>query len=262
MTTTARKAKPAPKARAGTRGPSGVPEVLAALKRLGNKKTIADYAPRYGIVARHAYGVPMAKIKAVAKSIGPDHDLALELWESGVYEARLLACFIAEPEQVTSAVMDRWCKGPTGFENWGEVDTVCFALFDRVDPALAFRKVNQWAKLKPEFVRRAGFALLACLALHNKSIPDADFARTLPLIEKGAADDRNFVKKGVSWALRAIGRRSANLHAESVELARRLAGSDAPGARWTGKDALRELLRPSIVSRVRTKKKPAKTKRP
>jgi len=254
VTTAAPKKKPASKARAPQRGPSSVAEVLTTLKRLSNKKTRDDYAPRYGIVATSALGVPMARIKAVAKSIGRDHDLALELWECGVYEARLLACFVAEPERLTSAMMDRWCKGPTGFENWGEVDTVCFALFDQADPALAFRKVAQWANLKPEFVRRAGFALLACLALHRKDIPDADFLRALPLIERGAADDRNFVKKGVSWALRAIGRRSAMLHKESVLLAQRLTESDSTSAKWIGRDALRELTRPSIAGKFKAKR--------
>lgn len=261
MTAELRTKKPASKPRARKSGPSSVREALATLERLGNKSTRDNMAPRYGIHAERAYGVPVGSIRAVAKSIGPDHDLALELWESGVYEGRLLACFIAEPVRLNSAMMDRWCKGPTGFANWAEVDTACFGLFDRVDAALAFRKVNQWVKLKPEFAKRAGFALLASLALHNKEIADAEFHRTLPLIQKGAADDRNFVKKGVSWALRSIGRRSPALRRASIELATRLAASDESAARWIGRDALRDLSRAAALGGRATKsskKRPAR----
>ena len=156
-------------------------------------------APRYGIVTDKAIGVPMARMQAVAKALGRDHALAAALWETGVYEARMVACMIDDPAAVTPEQMDRW---RADFDNWAIVDTVCFKLFDRVPHA--FARVDAWATLNDEFGRRAAFALLACLALHGRGT-DADFLARLPLIEAAATDERNFVKKGVNWALRAIG---------------------------------------------------------
>jgi 3-methyladenine DNA glycosylase AlkD len=140
--------------------------------------------------------------------------------------------------------MDRWCRD---FDSWAICDTACFHLFDRT--AHAWRKVALWANRRDEFVKRAAFALLASLALHDKETEDEPFARCLPLIERAADDSRNFVKKGVSWALRGIGRRSASLHMAAVELAQRLADSSTPAARWVGKDALRELTSPKVTQR-------------
>jgi 3-methyladenine DNA glycosylase AlkD len=216
-------------------GPGDVKRTLAALEALG---TVRDREGllRYGIVAPKAHGVAMAKIQALAKQIGPNHDLALALWETGWYEARLLTAYIDQPERVTSAQMDRWCRD---FDNWGVVDTLCFKLFDRTPHAWA--KVTQWAAKRGEFQKRASFALLASLAGHDKTSGDAPFLDGLRLIEKGADDHRNFVKKGVNWALRRIGTRNPALRAAALETATRLASSPQPSARWNGKDALREL---------------------
>ena len=212
-------------------------EALDLLERAGDRRTREGYA-RYGIVAPKSLGVPMAKIQAIAKKLGTDHALALALWETGWYEARLLCAFLADADVLTAAQMERWTKD---FDNWGVCDTLCFKLYDR--SPLAWKKLAPWAKKKDEFVRRAAFALLASLALHDKAAKDADFVKTLPLIEKAAQDERNFVKKGVSWALRSVGRRNAALRARSVALAKRLAACDDPAPRWIGKDALRELTR-------------------
>ena len=212
-------------------------EAVDLLERAGDRRTREGYA-RYGIVAPKSLGVPMAKIQAIAKRLGVDHELALALWETGWYEARLLCAFVADPGRLTAAQMERWTKD---FDNWGVCDTLCFKLYDR--SPLAWKKVAPWARKKDEFVRRAAFALLASLALHDKAAKDAAFVRTLPLIEKAATDERNFVKKGVSWALRSVGRRNAALRARSVALAKRLAACDDPAPRWIGKDALRELTR-------------------
>ena len=212
-------------------------EALDLLEKAGDRRTREGYA-RYGIVAPKSLGVPMAKIQTIAKKLGVDHALALALWESGWYEARLLCAFVADPQELTAAQMERWTKD---FDNWGVCDTLCFKLYDR--SPLAWKKLAPWAKKKDEFVRRAAFALLASLALHDKAAKDAAFVRTLPLIETAAADERNFVKKGVSWALRSVGRRNAALRARSVALAKRLAACDDPAPRWIGKDALRELTR-------------------
>lgn len=222
-----------------------VDAALQSLERLGTKATRDGYA-RYGIVAKKAFGVPVGQIQTLAKSLGRDHELALALWETEWYEARLLAAFVDEPGRVTSAQMDRWCRD---FDNWGVVDTVCFHLFDRTPHA--FGRIAAWSKKRDEFGKRAAFALLACVAAHDKKSDDAEFVKCLPLIERAAADDRNFVKKGVSWALRMVGRRSPALYAASLELSRRLASAEESAARWIGRDALRDLEKPAVARKFR-----------
>ena len=211
-----------------------VKEALAALESLGTEHDRANLA-RFGIIAPKAYGVSMAKIQALAKQIGRNHDLAIALWDTGWYEARLLTSFVDEPARVTSGQMDRWCRD---FDNWGVVDTLCFKLFDRTPHAWA--KVTQWADKRGEFQKRAAFALLASLAGHDKKSGDAPFLDGLRLIERAADDNRNFVKKGVNWALRRIATRNPALRAAAHETATRLASLPEPSARWIGKDALRE----------------------
>jgi 3-methyladenine DNA glycosylase AlkD len=216
---------------------SNVDAAIASLKRRSSKAT-RDGMARYGLPSDKAFGVPVADIKAVARSLGRSHELAAGLWDSGWSEARMLAAYVDDPDDVTPAQMDRWCRD---FDNWGIVDTVCFVLFDRTPHA--WRRIAPWARRKKEFERRAGYVLLACLALHDKQASDAQFAKFLPLIERGAADDRNFVKKGVSWALRAVGRRSPALKARALPVAKRLAASSNPGSKWVGRDALKDLSR-------------------
>jgi 3-methyladenine DNA glycosylase AlkD len=212
-----------------------VREVLAWLERRGTKRN-RDGLARYGIVAQKIFGVSVAALRDRAKRIGKNHELALALWETGWYEARMLAAFIDEPARVTPSQMDRWARD---FDNWAVCDHACFHLFDRTPHA--FGKVAKWARSKDEFVKRAAFALLASLALHDKTAPDASFVRCLPRIEQAAEDDRNFVKKGVSWALRGIGLRNPALKARAATLARRLAAADAPAARWIGREVQRGL---------------------
>jgi 3-methyladenine DNA glycosylase AlkD len=215
-----------------------VNKVLAALKRLASKQVRDDMSARYGIIVKKAWGVRMSDMQKVAKGVGRSHELAQALWATGWYEARTVACLIDEPERVTPAQMDRWCRD---FDNWAIVDTVCFKLFDQTPHA--FKKVKPWAARKPEFERRAGFVLLACLALHDRESPDTAFVAYLPLIEKYATDERNFVKKGISWALRSIGRRSPGLKRQAIALSERAIASGNPTAKWLGKDALRDLRR-------------------
>lgn len=192
--------------------------------------------PKFGIHVEQAWGVPMAAIQAIAKPLRNDHELAEALWTTGWYEARIAAILIDDAAQVTPEQMDRW---RADFDNWGVTDTACFKLFDRVPHAPA--KVAEWARLNDEFGRRAGFALLACLALHGKQ---ADYLAGLKLIEAAATDERNFVKKGVNWALRAIGgKKDPALRAAARETATRLAASQGKTARWIGKDALREFAK-------------------
>ncbi|MGC3958613.1 MAG: DNA alkylation repair protein [Verrucomicrobiota bacterium] len=210
--------------------------VLTILKRVGNPRFRAEMETRYGIVTKDAFGVRMNEMQRVAKQLGRNHTLALALWETGNYEARTVAAFVAEPERVTPALMDRWCRD---FDNWAICDTVCFKLFDQLPHA--FGRVEAWANRKDELQKRAAFALLASLALHNEDAEDQVFKNMLPLIEAAATDERNFVKKGVSWALRAIGGRSASLKSAATTQARKLAASEDSAARWIGKDALRSL---------------------
>jgi 3-methyladenine DNA glycosylase AlkD len=217
-----------------------VNEVLAWLERRGTRKT-RDGMARYGIVAEKAFGVPVSGLQQLAKSLGRDHDLALGLWKTGWYEARMLTAFVDDPVQVTAAQMDRWARE---FGNWAVCDTVCFHLFDRTP--YAWKKVEQWSDRRDEFVKRGAFALLAGLALHDKQSGDDPFLRSFALIERAASDERNFVKKGVSWALRVVGRRNVVLNAAAVDVSRSLAEATDVAARWIGKGALRELTGPVV----------------
>jgi len=219
-------------------------EVLVWLERRGSRRNVAGLA-RYGIVARRAFGVSMATMRPLTRKLGRNHTLALALWRTQWHEARTLAALIDEPARVTRAQMDSWAAQ---FENWAICDTTCMHLFDRT--AFAWDKARQWSRSRREFVRRAGFALMASLALHDRRSPDARFTRLLPLIEQGAGDERNFVKKAVSWALRAIGARSLPLNAAALALAERLATSAQAAPRWVGKDVRRQLSRPAARARL------------
>lgn len=228
---------------------------LDALKKAGTKKH-ADGMQRYGIGAVNTFGVPMGAIQKLGKTIGKDHGLAKELWASGVYDARMLASYVAEPEKVTSAEMNGWCDA---FDNWAVCDTVCFALWDRVP--FAWEKIDAWAKRDEEYVKRAAFALLASVALHDKGDIDDKCVAALGVCEKAAADKRNFVKKGVSWAVRTIGSRNQVLHAKAIASGKKLAKSSDATERWIGIDVVRDLKRPLVVKRVAAKSaKAAKVK--
>jgi 3-methyladenine DNA glycosylase AlkD len=225
-----------------------VEAVLAALEKLSTQRD-RDNLARFGIAATNPLGVSMSNIQSLAKRLGKSHELAAALWDTNVYEARMLASFVDEPERVTAAQMDRWCRD---FDNWGICDTLCFKLFDQTPHAWA--KVAQWGDKRDEFVKRAAFALLASLAAHDKSATNEQFIESLPLIERAATDERNFVKKGVSWALRALGRRNAVLNEAAVTVARRLAASNEPAARWIGKGALKELTNALVKRQLAAKK--------
>jgi 3-methyladenine DNA glycosylase AlkD len=226
--------------------------VLTSLKRLADNGVLNDMPRRYGIYTTKAFGVSMSNIQKVANPLGRNHELALALWETGWYEARMLTSFVDEPARVTSAQMDRWARD---FDNWAIVDTLCFNLFDRTPHA--WRKVAEWSNQEAEFVKRAGFALLWALTVHDKVAADEQFLQGLVFIERAASDERHFVKKGVNMALRAIGKRNAALNAAAVKVARRLADSTNAAARWVGKDALRELTSPSVTRRLKARHEPA-----
>lgn len=213
----------------------GASEALAALKKLSSPK-VREGMTRYGLPNDKALGVSVGDIQKLGKKLGRSQPLAEALWKTDIYEARLLAAFVGEPEKLTPKLMDAWCRD---FDNWGVVDTVCFKLFDQSPHG--WSRVEKWAKLKGEQQKRAGFVMLACLAAHSEDIPDEQFRGYLPLLEWGATDERNFVKKGVSWALRMVGRQSPAMLKECIALAKKLAASEDATQRWVGKEALRDL---------------------
>lgn len=213
-------------------------EALAWLKKHGTQAR-RDGMARYGIPLGNAYGVTMPDIQKLAKQLGKRHDLALALWETGQYEARLLCAYVDDPAAVTVAQMDRWARD---FDSWAVCDTLCFALFDRTPHA--WKKVEQWAGRRDEFVKRAAFAMLAGLTIHDRDADPKLFLRGLELVEREAGDARNFVSKAVNWALRAIGKkRNPALRRAAVAAATRLAASPDAAPRWVGKDALRDIAK-------------------
>ena len=222
-------------------------EVEAALVWLKKHSTRAtrEGMARYAIPSDNAYGVAMKDIKAFGKQLGQRNDLAIALWDTGVYEARMLTSFVGEAMLLTSAQMDRWCKE---FDNWAFCDAMCFNLFDRTPHA--WDKVTQWSSSNEEFVKRTAFALVWSLSVHDKGSGNERFIQALVLIERAAGDERNFVKKAVNMALRAIGKRNRALHTAAVATARRLTDSPNATARWVGKDALRELTSAGVIGRL------------
>jgi 3-methyladenine DNA glycosylase AlkD len=194
---------------------------------------------RFGLVGATRLGLAVPTLRALGKTFGRDHALALALWDTGIPDAQLLAGMVAEPAQLTLAQMDHWVAGMAA---WDVCDQACLNAF--VKSPLAWDCIPRWAAREHEFERRAGFALLAVAAVHQKKRPDADFEALLPLIEAAAGDERNFVKKAVNWALRQIGKRSAGLRVPALAMAERLASRPGKAARWIGSDARRELLKP------------------
>ena len=201
---------------------------------------------RYAIPSDHAYGVAMKDIKALGTMLGRNQPLAIALWATGVYEARMLASFVGDPKLLTAAQMERWCKD---FDSWAICDAMSFNLFDRTPHAWA--KVAEWSSRRNEFEKRTAFALLWSLTVQDKSAADEAFERGLLLIEREAGDERHFVKKAANMALRAIGKRNRALNSAAVVVARRLAESKDATARWVGKDALRELTSPALKTRLK-----------
>ena len=201
---------------------------------------------RFGIDTTRAVGVTVTELRRFARDLGHDHELAAALWASGVHEARLLASLVDEPAMVSEAQMEAWVAD---LDSWDVCDGVCGNLFDRTPFALD--KAVEWSTREPEFEKRAAFALMASAAVHRKDLPDAAFASLLPVIRAQAIDERNYVKKAVSWALRQIGKRSSGLNSQAVRTAERIERIDSPAARWVARDALRELRSDAVQARLR-----------
>jgi 3-methyladenine DNA glycosylase AlkD len=218
-------------------------QVNAILKRLrthANPKNVEGMA-RFGINTKGTLGVSVPILRTMAKDIGKNQKLSLALWKSGVHEARILAALLGEPEKVAPSQMEKWAKD---MDSWDVCDAVCGNLFDKTP--YAWEKARSWPKREEEFVKRAGYVLMAALAVHDKESDDEDFLDFLPIIVKGATDGRNFVKKGVNWALRQIGKRSPRLQREAIGCAKGILKIDSPSARWIASDAIRELASRTI----------------
>lgn len=224
-----------------------VQQVVAELRKKAHPNQLAGMA-RFGIVGEKRLGVKMPDLRALGKTLGKDHALALSLWKTGIPEARSLASLVDEPEKLTAKQMDAWIKD---FNSWDVCDQVCQNLFEK--SPLAWSKIKQWSTRENEFEKRAAFALLACLAWHDKKAGDADFVRMLPLLVKGSVDERNFVKKAVNWALRNIGKRSPKLNAAALETACKIQKLDSKAARWIAADAIRELSSAAVQKRFQGK---------
>src|SRR5438067_7650320 len=210
-------------------------QVIALLREHASPQAVQGMA-RFGISSARTLGVSIPVLRRIAKDIGRNHPLALELWRSGIHEARILASMIADPRLVSPEQMEEWVND---FDSWDVCDQVCGNLFDKTP--YAFQKAREWCHQEQEFVRRAGFVMMAELAVHDKKAPDEAFERFFPLIKQYAGDERNFVKKAVNWALRQIGKRNSHLHALALEWAEAISKMDSKTAQWVAKDAIREL---------------------
>ena len=219
-------------------------DLLKKLRAAGDPKNREGMA-RYGIATGKAFGVPVPKIRALAKEAGKDHELAQELWDSGIHEARILASMVDLPKMVTEAQMEGWVRD---FDSWDVCDQCCSNLFDKTP--FAYDKAMEWSERGEEFVKRAGFVLMACLAVHDKKMSDAQFLEFLPVIKKQSEDERNFVKKAVNWSLRQIGKRNESLNAAAIQAAEEIQRMESKASKWVASDALRELRSASVRAKA------------
>jgi len=229
-----------------------VTEIVKHLSSLGSVKNVEGMS-HFGITTTKSFGVPTPVLKQFAREVKKQaevrHALAQELWETGIYDARAVAFLIDDPKQVTKKQMDAWAMD---FDNWATVDGTCGYLFCLTP--FAYEKAVEWAGKKPEFLKRAGFSLMAYLAVHDKKADDTELAAFLPLIEKHSDDDRNFVRKAVNWALRQIGKRNLELNKQALEAANRIKLQNTKPARWIAADAIRELTSQAVIERLEKKR--------
>jgi 3-methyladenine DNA glycosylase AlkD len=225
---------------------------MAGLRSHRNAKNIAGMA-RFGISTKNTFGISVPVLRATAKEIGKDHLLARKLWASGIHEGRILASMIDDPTMVSESQMDEWAND---FDSWDVCDQCCGNLFDKTE--YAYEKALEWSGNDREFVKRAGYALMAYLAVHDANADDKTLAQFLPIIKKGSDDQRNFVKKSVNWALRQIGKRNLELNRMAVKTAKEISRLDAKSAKWIASDALRELQSDSVLSKLRNKLIPSR----
>lgn len=219
-------------------------QIIKELKSLKNPENVAGMA-RFGINPNNTYGVSIPTLRKMAKETGKDHSLAQELWASRIHEARILAGFVDDPKLVTAEQMENWVKD---FDSWDICDQVCSNLFDRTP--FAHKKAIEWSSREEEFVKRAGFVLMAALSVHDKRAVDDELLIFLPIIKREATDERNYVKKAVNWALRQIGKRNSTLNKKAIETAKEIQKLGSKSARWIASDAVRELTRKSVQDKL------------
>jgi 3-methyladenine DNA glycosylase AlkD len=230
-------------------------EVVQELKKMGTPRSVEGMA-RFGIQTKAALGISLPELRRLGQKLGKNHGLAGELWNSGIHEARLLAGMIDDFGKVTEDQMERWV---VGFDSWDVVDNCCGNLFDKTP--FAFRKALEWSRRPEEYVKRAGFVMMAELAVHDKTASDKAFLEFLPVVVREATDDRNFVKKAVNWALRQIGKRNLKLNQAAIQTAKEVHGLEARSAKWIASDALRELTSEAVQSKLKRATSSAKHKR-
>ena len=225
-----------------------VQDVLTRLKSLSNQNNREGMA-KFGINIDSALGISVYTLRSVAKEIGRNHELAIQLWNSGIHEARILASMIGEPARVTENLMEKWVND---FNSWDICDQVCSNYFDRTP--FAYPKAIEWSARRKEFVKRAGFVLMATLSVHDKRADDQQFIQFFPIIMRESTDERNYVKKAVNWALRQIGKRNRELNKRAIQIALEIQKMDTKSARWIATNALRELTSVKVQSRFRKRK--------
>lgn len=224
---------------------ASVKDVLGKLQSKARPEQLKGMA-KYGMTVEQRLGVSVPDMRKLAKEIGRDHKLALDLWRTGIAEARIMAGMVGDPAKLTEEQMEEWVKD---INSWDVCDQVCMNLFEKNQ--LAWKKIGDWSEREEEFVRRTAFSLIACLAWHDKKASDERFIELLPVIIRGATDERNFVKKAVNWALRNIGKRNLNLNEAAINTAKKIKRLDSKAARWVASDTLRELESDAVQSRLK-----------
>jgi 3-methyladenine DNA glycosylase AlkD len=222
-------------------------EILQKLKALSNPKAVEGMA-RFGINPNNTYGVSIPTLRKIAKEAGTNHTLAQQLWASGIHEARIIASMIDAPEQVTEEQLENWVND---IDSWDLCDQCCSNLFCKTN--FAYKKAVEWTQRNEEYIKRAGFVLIAELAIHDKKKNDEEFLKFLPIIKRESTDNRNFVKKAVNWALRQIGKRNINLNKATIQTAQQIKTIGSKTAKWIASDTLRELTSPAIQTRLKRK---------
>jgi 3-methyladenine DNA glycosylase AlkD len=224
---------------------TSVKDVLVELQSKAQPEHLKGMA-KYGMAVEQRLGVSVPDMRKLAKEIGRDHKLALDLWKIGIAEARILAAMVGDPDKLTEEQMEDWVKD---INSWDVCDQVCMNLFEKNQ--LVWKKIVDWSERDEEFVKRTAFSLIACLAWHDKKASDKRFIELLPVIKRGATDERNFVKKAVNWSLRNIGKRNIKLNEAAINAAKEIQKLDSKAARWVASDAIRELESESIQKRLK-----------
>ncbi len=225
-----------------------VKQIVEQLKSRSNLKAVEGMA-RYGIVSKKVFGVCTPTLRLMAKEIGKNHELAIELWATNIFDARVIAMMVEDPNTISEKQVNEWVKD---FDNWAICDGCCIHLFRKTP--VAWKKAKEWVRRKEEFVRRAGFVMMATLAVHDKKVEDKKFISLFSSIKRAANDERNGVKKAVNWTLRQIGKRNLALNQQAISLAGEIKNMNSAGARWIASDALRELKSDAVQKRLRRKR--------